>query len=318
MNVSETITTKRLSNNRNNRTDVPFLDLRTVLADVLAERSELIPVLNRFGIRLGVGDKNIRQLCRENELNPDFILTVLNVYLDENYLPDKNLLLFDAELIADYFKHTIDNYVQDLVPNIEKHLNAFIALSGSENKELSALRGLFYEFKQQLSNHFQNGINQDDDFPDELLHDLKNILIKHVSGKYNQNLCHAVIFSLHSFEKDLIVHNRLRTKILRPKLKELNLSDINHLQQVIAEENVLNGDKSGALTKREVEVLKLISKGFINKEIADELNISLNTVLTHRKNIIAKTGIKTVSGLTIYCISKGLLSPDSQLNDGKN
>ena len=60
------------------------------------------------------------------------------------------------------------------------------------------------------------------------------------------------------------------------------------------------------------------NKGFINKEIADKLNISLNTVLTHRKNIIAKTGIKTVSGLTIYCISKGLLSPDSQLNGGKN
>ena len=295
-----------------------FIDYHTVLADVLAEHNELIPVLNRFGIRLGVGDKTIRQLCDENELNADFILTVSNVYLDENYVPDENLSLFDAELIADYFKHTIDNYVQELVPNIEKHLNAFIALSGSENKELSALRSLFYEFKQQLIHHFQNGINQDDDFPDELLHDLKNILIKHVSGKYNQNLCHAVIFSLHSFEKDLIVHNRLRTKILRPKLKELNSSDISHLEHAITVDKTSSENETEVLTNREIEVLKLITKGFINKEIADKLSISLNTVLTHRKNIIAKTGIKTVSGLTIYCISKGLLSPDSQLNGGKN
>lgn len=294
------------------------LTTHTVLADVLADHNELIPVLNRFGIRLGVGDKTIRQLCDENELNPSFILTVLNVYLEENYVPDETLSLFDAELIADYFRHTVDNYVQELVPNIEKHLNAFIALSGSENKELSALRSLFYEFKQQITLHFQNGIHQDDDFPDEMLHDLKNILIKHVSGKYNQNLCHAVIFSLHSFEKDLIVHNRLRTKILRPKLKELNTSDFSHLEHVITVEKTSADNESEVLSNREVEVLKLITKGFINKEIADELNISLNTVLTHRKNIIAKTGIKTVSGLTIYSISKGHLSPNSELNGGKN
>lgn len=289
-----------------------LLTLHTIVADVLAEHNELIPVLNRFGIRLGVGDKTIRQLCEENGLNSDFILTVLNVYLNENYIPDKDLSLFDTELIADYFKQTIDNYVQELVPNIEKHLNAFIALSGSENKELSALRGLFYEFKQKLTNHLQNGISQEDDFPDELLHDLKNILIKHVSGKYNQNLCHAVIFSLHSLEKDLIVHNRLRTKILRPKLKELNKSDFSQLQQIITEEMATIVDKSEALTKREIEVLKLISNGFMNKMIADKLNISLNTVLTHRKNIIAKTGIKTVSGLTFYCISQGYISPGEQ------
>ncbi len=61
---------------------------------------------------------------------------------------------------------------------------------------------------------------------------------------------------------------------------------------------------------REKEDLKLNATGCLNKEIADRLNISLNTVLTHRKNIIAKTGIKTVSGLTFYCISNGLLSPD--------
>ena len=59
---------------------------------------------------------------------------------------------------------------------------------------------------------------------------------------------------------------------------------------------------------REVEVLQLIVKGGTNKEIADKLCISLNTVLTHRKNITAKLGIKTVSGLTFYAIMNGLVS----------
>lgn len=59
------------------------------------------------------------------------------------------------------------------------------------------------------------------------------------------------------------------------------------------------------LSSREVEVLKLITRGLINKEIADELCISLNTVLTHRKNITSKLGIKTVSGLTFYAMMNG-------------
>lgn len=281
-----------------------------VLADVLAEHNELIPVLGRFGIKLGVGEKTIAQLCEENKLNADFIVTVLNVYLDENYVPDKNLSFIDTELIADYLKRTIDNYLQELVPNIEKHLNAFIALSGVQNKELVVLRELIVKFKSQLSGSLQNGISENEDFPYELIGDLKNVLIKHVSGDYNQNLCHAVIFSLHKLEKDLIVHNRLRTKILRPKLMELNSSDINHLQRSMQDEPE---EKSNTLSKREIEVLKLISKGYTNKMIAEKLNISLNTVLTHRKNIIAKTGVKTVSGLTFYCISKGYISPGDNI-----
>ncbi len=62
-----------------------------------------------------------------------------------------------------------------------------------------------------------------------------------------------------------------------------------------------------ALSKREKEVLILIAKGKSNKEIADILNLSINTVITHRKNIIQKTGIKTVAGLTIFAYSQGYL-----------
>ena len=64
------------------------------------------------------------------------------------------------------------------------------------------------------------------------------------------------------------------------------------------------------LSFREVDVLQLIVKGITNKEIADKLNISLNTVLSHRKNIISKLGIKTVSGLTYYAIMNGFASSE--------
>ena len=62
------------------------------------------------------------------------------------------------------------------------------------------------------------------------------------------------------------------------------------------------------LSPRETEVLKLVAKGFMNKEIADQLNISINTVLSHRKNLTAKLGIKTVSGLSFYAMMNGYIS----------
>jgi DNA-binding CsgD family transcriptional regulator len=59
------------------------------------------------------------------------------------------------------------------------------------------------------------------------------------------------------------------------------------------------------LSAREIEILVLIGKGLLNKEIADKLNISLTTVITHRKNIVEKLGIKSVSGLTMYAVMNG-------------
>jgi len=62
------------------------------------------------------------------------------------------------------------------------------------------------------------------------------------------------------------------------------------------------------LTRREIEVLKLVAHGFINKEIAEQLSISTHTVISHRKNISEKTGIKTISGLTMYAVIKELIN----------
>ena len=65
------------------------------------------------------------------------------------------------------------------------------------------------------------------------------------------------------------------------------------------------------LSDREIDVLKILASGASNKEIADKLHISINTVITHRKNISQKTGIKTVSGLTIYAVVKKIITLDN-------
>lgn len=77
--------------------------------------------------------------------------------------------------------------------------------------------------------------------------------------------------------------------------------------------NKCNCQKTQAeeLSKRETDVLILLVKGLSNKEIADKLNISIHTVISHRKNITEKIGVKTLPGLTIYAISKKIISLDT-------
>lgn len=63
--------------------------------------------------------------------------------------------------------------------------------------------------------------------------------------------------------------------------------------------------RQNILSDREIEVMSLIVMGYINKEIADKLNIGLPTVITHRKNIMDKLNIKSVSAMTIYAVMNG-------------
>lgn len=67
-------------------------------------------------------------------------------------------------------------------------------------------------------------------------------------------------------------------------------------------------EKSGNhLSQRETEILKMVANGFSNKEIADQSFISIHTVITHRKNITSKLGIKSISGLTLYAALNDLI-----------
>ena len=61
------------------------------------------------------------------------------------------------------------------------------------------------------------------------------------------------------------------------------------------------------LSEREKEILVAVAKGKTNKEIADEFNISVYTVISHRKNITQKTGIKSIAGLTVYAMLNNML-----------
>ena len=96
--------------------------------------------------------------------------------------------------------------------------------------------------------------------------------------------------------KDVIEINDSKQKVVT---KIFNLLSDNKLSQ--------DKPESVELSNRETDVLVALVKGLTNKEISDKLYISVHTVITHRKNIVRKTGIKSVSGLTVYALLNNLV-----------
>ena len=99
--------------------------------------------------------------------------------------------------------------------------------------------------------------------------------------------------------------------MLKPYHGVVEISDtrskiISKMNEFAQSEATKNADDV-ELSKRETDVLVAVAKGMMNKEIAEQMNISIHTVISHRKNITRKTGIKSVSGLTVYALLNNLI-----------
>jgi regulator of cell morphogenesis and NO signaling len=222
------------------------------LSEVVEEYPSLIPVIYRFGIHLGVGDDSIQMICEKQNLNTDFFLTMINTFLNEDYFPEKKLQGFHTSQIVNYLIKTNHYYQRHQLPNIERHLRSFIQMSDPDNNSLILIEKIFSSFKKELlarikkdeeewfpyclslSNQLagehaftleKNDVEDADDPIEALLTDMKHIMIKHLTGEYDENLCHAVIFSISTLSKDIKQHNRIRFRILQPIVAGMENSD---------------------------------------------------------------------------------------------
>ena len=213
----------------------------------------LLPVLNRFGIRLGFKDKNVSQLCNELSLNENFFLAIVNTYSNENYFPETDLLTFSPKLIVDYLQKTHFYYFDYLFPEVERRLDKMLASSITLSKDLQIIKQFYNKYKDELSNHIQeeetkvfpyivaltNAWESGDEIPakfskyemksfeqehtnvDQKIYDLKNIIIKYLHPTYNDNDCNSFLYSIFQFERDLLDHARIEDKILLNKVLQI-------------------------------------------------------------------------------------------------
>ncbi len=136
---------------------------------------------------------------------------------------------------------------------------------------------------------------------------MKKLLIKYLDfndpGKLRLDLLNA----LFQLEYDLKIHTHIEDGILIPLI-------VKYERRAGGSSPASSPAEAGStpLSVREMDVLRLLLEGLSNKEVADRLCLSAHTVISHRKNISAKTGIKSLAGLTIYAITNGIITvPDT-------
>ncbi len=225
----------------------------TKLCDVIIEEPSVITVINRFGIALGVGDKSVRTICRQKDIDTNFFLTILNAYIYESFFPENGFDSFGAQEIIDYLKKTNQSYLRYQLPNIERHFKALIDHS-DKNNNLPLLLNLYNEVKEEITKRIDNDNNHwfaeilrhekdvnpgnltikasdadsTTDSIEDKLSDLKNMFVIHLRGDYDRNLCHAVLFAIISLEKDIRQNNRIRNHILYPLAMALKKASSNN------------------------------------------------------------------------------------------
>ncbi|MBR4156092.1 MAG: response regulator transcription factor [Bacteroidales bacterium] len=128
-----------------------------------------------------------------------------------------------------------------------------------------------------------------------------NNIIRQINQNYPDTICVALVTtfidkSLLRYFKEIIELSDNKQRVANKIFNLINNNDDSMLQ-----------NESVDLSNRETDVLICVAKGMTNKDISDMLNISVHTVVTHRKNIVKKTGIKSVSGLTVYALLNNLV-----------
>jgi len=221
----------------------------TKMADVIHRNYLLLPVISRFGIRLGFKDKTIEGICIEKDLDIDFFLAIINAFNDPAYFPEKELRAFSSKFIVDYLRKSHQYFINTSLPKIEKLLARLVKSSHSD--DLKVIQTFYNKYKDELIEHIND--EEENTFPyvlelqevyekkinpvpkhiaeysinsfekehtnvDEKLFDLKNIIIKFLEPNYGDIECNEFLFELFQFERDLTDHARIEDQILVPKV----------------------------------------------------------------------------------------------------
>jgi len=233
-----------------------LIDKNMRLADIIHHDYTLLPVINRFDMHLGVGDKTIAQMCEEKEVNVDFFLVIINTFHDLQYFPTRQLQSFPANTLLEYLKQTHLYYLNTVLPEIEFQIEK-MEMNCTINKEtLMLLHNFFKEYRSELTGHIEReeeivypyvlklekavasgeisetlagqmsnyaitNYKEEHENVEEKLYDLKNLIIKYLPETKNDNYCHFVLRELFGLERDLNNHSRIENLILVPKVEEM-------------------------------------------------------------------------------------------------
>ena len=299
------------------------------MSDVICDEPALLQMMSRFGIPLGVADKTVTQVCQEHHVDTATFLALANFMKQGARGAAEHLPQVSVAALTDYLRRAHTYFLDYQLPAVRRKL--LEALDCSQTAEVSLLIIKFYDnYMGEVRKHMQHenrkvfgyveGLLRGErtgnysiaDFArshssiDVKLQELKNIIIKYYAPTEQAELLHSTLYDIFTCEKDLRMHCQVEDDIFVPAVQILENQVALTAQPADAQAE--NKETAGnVLSEREQEIVHWVVCGLSNKQIGERLFISLNTVLTHRKNIARKLDIHSVAGLTIYAIVNGIV-----------
>ena len=136
----------------------------TKLCEVIVDEPSVVPVINRFDIVLGVGDRTIKSICKEKGIDTSFFITILNAFINESFFLENVTGAFNAGDVVDYLRKTNNSYLRNLLPNIERHFAALISRSDSNNN-----LPLLFNFYREVKTEIERRIDSDNQWFDAII-----------------------------------------------------------------------------------------------------------------------------------------------------
>lgn len=305
------------------------------MISLIRDNYDLLQMLGSFGISLGFGDKTVQETCEDNNVDTYTFLAVVNFTINGcgEFESDDQI---SVPTLMHYLEASHAYFLDFQLPFIRREL----VESLNEDDSLARLIMRFYdEYAHEIRRHMM--YEQKTLFPyvntlleghpgndynvmtfskhhgatDKKLRELKLLIIKYLpqDGQHNNQLT-ATLHDIYDNEAWLKQHAEVEDCIFVPAIRRLEQTtkenDVTkNINNIVYKSRT--DQNSDALSDREKDVIIALVQGMSNKEIADHLFISVNTVITHRRNIARKLQIHSPAGLTIYAIVNGLVDISS-------
>lgn len=299
------------------------------MISLIRDNYNLLQSLGSFGISLGFGDKTVKQVCDDQNVDTNTFLAVVNFTIN-GYREMDDVSRLSVPTLLQYLKASHDYFLGFQLPFIRKEL--VDALDENDNLARLILK-LYDEYSRSVTLHMKYEEKTVFPYVESLLagkpmanyaidmyskhhgqessklRELKSIIIKYFPGDcLRNNQLSAALYDIYNNEEWLALHAEVEDNIFIPAIKYLE--DKSRQSDVSAKISSMigkNQEGADALGEREKDVIVALVQGMSNKEIAEHLCISVNTVITHRRNIARKLQIHSPAGLTIYAIVNNLI-----------
>ena len=298
------------------------------MIDLISDNYTMLQGLGAFGIRLGFGDKTVEEVCREQHVDGYTFLAVVNFIIND-FMPKESDDRISVETLLGYLRASHKFFLDFQLPSIREKLEATL---GSDDSLTTLILHLYNEYAHDIQKHMRYEEKTLFPYVEALLRgeqtpkynvdifskhhsdttgkfqELKSIIIKYLphDGLSNNKLT-DILFNIYNNEEWLCNHSNVEDYIFVPAIRNLEKKIESDGVNSRITDIIKSAEGGKTVSEREKDIIVSLVQGMSNKEIADHLCISINTVITHRRNIAHKLQIHSVAGLTIYAIANNLI-----------